>query len=82
MKRADHAAVMKLPLAQRSAAMNAHTAERAERACHIANGVRVVGHHDFADGIARKVRELSNGDRRHAFIPPAVYTADRFFTDD
>lgn len=51
--------------------MNAHAAERAERARHIANGVRIVGHEDFADGIARKVRELSNGDRWHEF-----YTGD------
>jgi hypothetical protein len=60
-------AVVKLPLAQWAAAMNTHAAERAKRACHVANGVRIIGHQDFADGIARKVTELSNGDQRHTF---------------
>ena len=62
---ADHASIVDLALAERSAAMEADAAERADCAAGMAHRIGLVAHHHLHDGIRGQLRQRAHFEKRH-----------------
>ena len=62
---ADHVMAVQRALAQRSAAVQAGSADRGDAPAHIAEGVWIAAHHDFGDRIGGQLRKTGDFDQGH-----------------
>ena len=65
---ADDGSAVDLTLAERSAAMDADATEGANGSAGMANGIGLIAHHHFHDGIRGKLRQGGHFEERHLHI--------------